>query len=271
MRWIIGDIHGMLRCLVPLLDRIVRLDPDATLHFVGDYINRGPDSKGVIDLLLALKNAQFIRGNHDDIFDLVLHEECYGPHPEVTNSVAAFKWFMQHGLAETFQSYGVSREELDRALRRPSAGRLRQLAERIPTEHRAFIRNLPPVIEYDDLFVLHAWWSPTMTTKAPSIAQRLEETPALRRPVLWERYLGTDIGHPKPWWRTGYFGHTPVINYRQLTDSAHNVPVTGPNIVLLDTGAALGTYGRLTAYCHERHAFLQVDHEGNVVEEASFG
>ena len=71
MNWVIGDIHGMLRPLRALVDRVRRADPGAALLFVGDYINRGPDSKGVIDFLLALDGARFCRGNHDDIFRIV--------------------------------------------------------------------------------------------------------------------------------------------------------------------------------------------------------
>ena len=62
----------MLKPLEGLLKGIERADPDARLFFVGDYVNRGLESKGVIDLVLTLKNARFIRGNHDDIFDQVL-------------------------------------------------------------------------------------------------------------------------------------------------------------------------------------------------------
>jgi len=54
MRWVIGDIHGMFGGLETLLDLISRRDHNAKFVFVGDYVNRGPDSKRVIDLLLSL-------------------------------------------------------------------------------------------------------------------------------------------------------------------------------------------------------------------------
>ena len=112
MRWIIGDIHGMLEPLEALLEAVRKVDASPRWYFVGDYINRGPDAKGVIDLLLELPDAQFVRGNHDDIFDTVLHGESYAPHLVEGNPVSAFKWFMQHGLADTFMSYGVDYAEL---------------------------------------------------------------------------------------------------------------------------------------------------------------
>ena len=112
MRWIIGDIHGMLRPLQTVLAEVNRRDPWAHLLFVGDYVNRGPDSNGVIELLLTLKNAHFIRGNHDDIFDMILHGSCYVTHPAAPDPLSAFCWFMEHGLADTFISYGIDYAEL---------------------------------------------------------------------------------------------------------------------------------------------------------------
>src|SRR3982751_2009409 len=107
MRWIIGDIHGMLRPLEALVAAIDKADAERQLLFVGDYVNRGPDSKGVIELLLTLKNAHFVRGNHDDIFDMVIHGTSYVNHPSAPDPVSAFCWFMEYGLADTFMSYGL--------------------------------------------------------------------------------------------------------------------------------------------------------------------
>jgi hypothetical protein len=45
------------------------------------------------------------------------------------------------------------------------------------------------------------------------------------------------------------------------------IPVVGPRIVLLDTACALGTFGRLTAYCVEAESILQVDHFGKMVQD----
>ena len=49
MRWVIGDIHGMLRPTEALIGCILGRDASARFIFVGDYINRGPDSRGVLD------------------------------------------------------------------------------------------------------------------------------------------------------------------------------------------------------------------------------
>src|SRR4051812_36130141 len=107
MRWIFGDVHGLLAPLRTLVDEIDRVDPDAKLYFVGDYVNRGPESRGVVDFLLKLRNARFCRGNHDDIFDLVLNGLQYAESSPKGDRVAALKWFLQHGLIQTFVSYGA--------------------------------------------------------------------------------------------------------------------------------------------------------------------
>ena len=101
MRWVIGDVHGMRAALESLLGEISKRDRSPRFLFTGDYVNRGPDSRGVIDLLLSLSGAAFVRGNHDDILDIILHGEGYCDHPTGIDAVGAFRWFMQHGLGET--------------------------------------------------------------------------------------------------------------------------------------------------------------------------
>lgn len=63
----IGDIHGCLTALDTLLE-FVQLQPDDTLIFLGDYVDRGPNSRGVVERLIELSarpNTVFLRGNHD--------------------------------------------------------------------------------------------------------------------------------------------------------------------------------------------------------------
>src|SRR5205085_3537509 len=100
--------------------------------------------------------------------------------------------------------------------------------------HRNFLRKLLPCVEYDDLFILHAWWAIDETTTNPPIAQRLAKDPSSRQSIIWSRYLEKEIRSNKPAWaRTGYFGHTAVINYPQLISPGENLPIQGPQIVLL--------------------------------------
>ncbi len=260
MRWIIGDIHGMLGPLTALLGAIGARDAQARLIFVGDYVNRGPDSRGVIDLLLSLDNGRFVRGNHDDVFDQVLNGKSYAGESTEQHRIAAFQWFMQHGLDATFMSYGADYAQIEHALRRPSVDALEQLASLVPPAHRAFIRDLPPVIEEPDLFVAHAKWDPDIPSDA--IAARAGSSDKTRYMLLWGRFTAPEIDRKKRWRQRGFFGHTPVENYPIAEDDV--MPIVRDDIVLLDTAAALRGDGRLTAACADADEFLQADRGGNV-------
>ena len=68
MAWVLTDIHGCLRTLDALLDRLELRTGDA-LYFLGDYVDRGPDSKGVIDRIWELEQhyqVTCLRGNHEE-------------------------------------------------------------------------------------------------------------------------------------------------------------------------------------------------------------
>jgi hypothetical protein len=268
MRWVIGDIHGMREPLARLLDEVARVDPAARFYFVGDYVNRGPDSRGVIDLLLTIKDARCVRGNHDDIFDHVLNGAYYATNAANGDRAVAFQWFMDHGLDNTFASYGIDYAMLEACLNRPTTDRLQSLVDCVPEAHRRFIRELPPVIEEDDLFVAHAKWDPYDSDTSPTIARQLEHDPAARHKLLWGRFSEDEIGGAKGWRRTGYFGHTPVYAYAasQKTGDLLMLPIAGPRLVLVDTGAALSAEGRLTAFCADNQTFIQTDHFAKLIE-----
>jgi serine/threonine protein phosphatase 1 len=275
MRWIIGDIHGMLRPLTTLVDEVRRQDEAARFIFVGDYVNRGPDARGVIDFLLGLGNeARFIRGNHDDIFDLVINGRCFADNAAHDDRVAAFLWFMKYGLDSTLMSYDCDYALLDSLTERCSVQLLDRMAAGVPEAHRQFIRSLPAVYEEEDLFVVHGKWDPDEMAESPGVGERLAQNPKMRHRLLWGRYTDDEIPRTKAWKRTGYFGHTPVSFYAAAFKSAtklgrgepHMVPVVGQKMVLLDTAAALGEDGRLTAYCPDDRTFIQSDHFGKLVE-----
>jgi len=293
MRWIIGDIHGMLRPLRTLLDAVHQQDSAPRLIFAGDYVNRGPDARGVIELLLSLTNASFIRGNHDDVFDEILHGEYYADNATRGDRAAAFKWFMRYGVDHTFLSYGADFHYLQRLAEYPTRDGLDRLAAWVPPAHRQFIRKLPACYEEEDFFVVHGKWDIDLPDDGPGITEQLADHPHYRHRLLWGRYTEEELYRPKAWRRTGFFGHTPVSNYlaahrqtalahagepangraTQLTQGnihAHRfgplmVPVVATQMVLLDTAAALGADGRLTAYCVDDGSHVQADHFGRLV------
>ena len=266
MHWVIGDIHGMLRPLEPLVREIFVRDADAMLIFAGDYVNRGGNTRGVIDFLLTLPpaKAKFVRGNHDDIVDFLVNGHTLVP-MLVNEPVHAFQWFFDQGLIETLASYGVGMTQIESVGARPTAKRVSELFEAVPQAHRDFLRELPIVFEDEELFVAHGHWEPGISEA--DLASQIAEDMGLCQQVLWNRFTDVEIRQRKRWKRPGYFGHTPVHNYLPLESDAF-VPVRGPKMWLVDTAAALSPQGRLTAVCHEKAAVLQTDRQGNVVEKA---
>lgn len=265
MHWVIGDVHGMLRPLRRLLDAVTAADASARFIFAGDYVNRGPDSCKVIDLLLTLDKAEFIRGNHDDVLDLVLHGHSYGEAAASANPILAFQWFMDYGMDSTFYSYGADWHWLTDTARNPTAERMAQLGQFVPDAHKKFLRALPPVIEHETFFVLHGRWPILEKCYPPAISEHLRTDSEARQNVLWGRFQIEEIQGEKSWGKRGFFGHTPVHSYYREPRKAPMEPIGGPSIVLLDTAAALVSWGRLTAYCVEEDRYLQTTHFGEMV------
>jgi len=173
----IGDIHGCAEMLATLLDSIsedANDFADATLVFLGDYIDRGPDSRAVIDRLLELKKSDaetvFLKGNHEasmlDFLDAP--EDLY-------------QW-LEWGGEETLESYGI-----DPVGKTPTA-LAAELREQMPVEHLRFFKSLPlSHIEGEYLFV-HAGLRPGVPLKEQDpmdlmwIRKRFHNTPPAERP-----------------------------------------------------------------------------------------
>ena len=210
----IGDIHGRRDLLDELLSEIVK-DCDATqqtvvLVFLGDYVDRGPDSKGVVDRLLSLPTAfqkKFLRGNHDQaVLDFLANPASYD------------SW-CDFGANETLTSYGV-RPPRDHSLSTFRDVRDR-FAEVLPADHLHFFQTLSLSWELGDYFFAHAGVRPG----APLNEQTQDD-------LLWIR--DGFLASSKDFGKVVVHGHTP-------TDG----PVKRANRIGVDTGAYLT--GRLTA------------------------
>jgi serine/threonine protein phosphatase 1 len=270
VRWIVGDIHGMHQSLKGLIRAVGDNDPNPQWLFVGDYVNRGPDSRGVIETLLQLPNARFCRGNHDDVFDLIINGQSYAPQPSGAHRGTAFKWFMEHGLADTLASYGADVGMLQAVFNNPTESGLDAVTAHVPRSHREFIRNLLPIIEEPDIFIIHARWDPITPDEDPAPTMFLEVDPSLRKVTTWGRFTIEEVDGPKSWRRVGFFGHTPVDSYGARggfdpKGGGSLIPIVGDRVVLVDTACALSPVGRLTAFCPDNNSYLQVDRKGNPV------
>jgi serine/threonine protein phosphatase 1 len=128
--FIIGDIHGCAATLRRLVDETLRPFPDDRIYLLGDLIDRGPDSKGVLDFILELRarglSVNSVRGNHEEM--------CLqaGDAPYYLEL-----WAANGGLAtlESFQADGPGD---------------------IPHLYRDLLRSLPLYIQLDDFVIVHA-------------------------------------------------------------------------------------------------------------------
>jgi len=199
----IGDIHGRADLLDGTLKRIdADLKTNPVAHaievFLGDYIDRGPASRQVLDRLVARNRthqAVFLKGNHETyLIDFV------------TNPLILEDWKRVGGFA-TLMSYGIT----------PSTNAEAQLAaafdQALPESHRQFLGNLKLSFTCGDFFFVHAGVRPGI----PLEKQREEDLLWIRQDfLLSEEDFGKIIVH----------GHTPV---------AH--PDIRPNRINIDTGA----------------------------------
>jgi len=173
--YIIGDIHGCSDLLSKLLAKINPLSKADTLIFIGDYIDRGPDSKGVIDIVLQLRKKYnrviTLMGNHE--FMLLGALKGYGQ-----------KEFLNMGGAATLKSYNIPPEAIN------------DLAAMLPRDHLAFLQDLLPYWEDEDYIYVHAGLQPGvhLTQQSPDW-------------LFWSR--GEFIGSNYDFGKKVIYGHTP--------------------------------------------------------------
>jgi serine/threonine protein phosphatase 1 len=147
----IGDIHGRLDLLEGLLgqisrDEVERGGPAGELIFLGDLVDRGPNSAQVIDRLMVLKaerpNVRFLLGNHEEVFLGAL-----------AGDPKALRLFSRIGGEETILSYGVSPQAYAQA----DYDELhRLLVEAVPAAHRDFLESCEDMVVAGDYVFVHA-------------------------------------------------------------------------------------------------------------------
>lgn len=174
--FVVGDIHGCADDIDCLLDAIAPARAD-TVVFLGDYIDRGPASKAVIDRLLRLRHegprCVFLKGNHEDMFLAFLGRSgLYGDA------------FLFNGGEATLRSYGLS------------AASGQTTAELLPPDHLDFLLALELHYQEGEFFCVHGGLAPTR----PLDQQEVET-------MLWIRDEFISQPHPFPF--TVLFGHTP--------------------------------------------------------------
>lgn len=212
----IGDIHGCRDELERLLamidaDDARRRPAETTLIFLGDLVDRGPDSAGVVERLLTLAQERprirFLKGNHEELF---LHA--------LDGAKDALRMFCRVGGKETVLSYGIDRAEYDSLDYPQLAARLAAL---VPPAHRTFLEGFEDMIVSGDYAFVHAGVRPEL----PLDEQRPGD-------LRWIRDSFLDYRGALP--KMIVHGHTitPEVDRR-------------PNRIGVDTGAYAS--GKLTA------------------------
>ncbi len=247
MIYVISDIHGCFYTLEKLIDKVRKKDDSPQFIFVGDYVDRGLNSKQCVEFMIQLQSegAICLRGNHDDVIDWLLHEESMSdvggmmPAGVEPNLTTVGTWWLVNGLFQTMQSY------LDMDLAgNPLDFLLKLFVKAVPKEHRKFFRELKLHWENDTHFACHAFLDPTKP-----LPRTLDFLPVSdRHEMLWSRFpSGYSVGLDCPlpvWDKIGVLGHSPMIYYGAVA------PIKHGNLRLIDTGAFQDEY--LCAFCIEQ-------------------
>lgn len=192
--WAITDIHGCAYTFESLL-RSINFTREDTLFLLGDYIDRGPRSKGVLDTILRLQEEGYtlecLLGNHDWV---MLHAIDEPGTEEASN------WKNYFGGRETLRSFGVSSEQ------------------EIPSLYIDLLKSMDYYREYQNLILVHAGLN-------LNIVNPLTDPEAM----LWIRYGNKKVS--KEWLKDRIIvhGHTPYPRQhvqKQIDERAEN-PMIG--------------------------------------------
>ncbi|WP_375429279.1 metallophosphoesterase family protein [uncultured Sphingomonas sp.] len=212
----VGDIHGRLDLLDDLIGRIDaddagRKPADTTIVFLGDLIDRGPDSAGVVERLRLLaasgRRVRLLAGNHEELLLQVLKGD-----------IKALKVMCRVGGRATALSYGMDDATYDQLDFEQLSD---ALSEMVPDSHRRFLASFEDIIMMGDYLFVHAGVRPDQ----PLHEQRPSDLRWIRGPFLDHGgRLAKRVVH----------GHTiaPEVQFR-------------PHRIGIDTGAYAS--GRLTA------------------------
>lgn len=184
----IGDIHGCNKTFKKLLIEVLKIKKQDQLILLGDYIDRGPDSLGVIQTILKLQNAGYtvhcLRGNHEQMMI-----------DSTTNATAYFQWLFNGG-EQTMASFNKTR------------------FQDFPEVYQQFFYNTKYFIELDHFILVHAG----LNFKKNSL---FEDQDAM----LWIRNFKIDS--VKLASRILVHGHTPIALDKILTQKSNCINIDG--------------------------------------------
>ncbi|QWC56270.1 serine/threonine protein phosphatase [Erythrobacter sp. 3-20A1M] len=232
--YLIGDIHGRLDLFDRMIEAIDDDDrqggqADSTVVLLGDLIDRGPDSAGVIARARDWQQQRAVRilaGNHEEMF------------LESFEDQAILRHFLRHGGVQTLRSYGIAMDDIADG----PMDRLQDLLHAaVPKADRAFVQGFEDCIVAGDYLFVHAGIAPGV----PVDQQKSSDLRWIR-----ERFLSHRDPHPQ----LVIHGHT----VQEAIDEQ-------PNRIGIDTGAyRTGVLTTLVLEGEERRSLQAVDHKGKI-------
>ncbi|MFA6219277.1 MAG: metallophosphoesterase family protein [Erythrobacter sp.] len=232
--YVIGDVHGRLDLFDALVAAIEADDAalpamQTTVVFLGDLIDRGPNSAAVIDRARAwtkLRKVRFIAGNHEEMFLQSFEDK------------EMLRHFIKHGGRETILSYGIKRKRYNELTVKDLQYEMDAL---VPVRHRKFLAGFEDMIVAGDYVFVHAGINPQRS---------IEEQKQSDLRWIRERFLK----HSAPLSHVVVHGHTI---FEQVEATEHRIGI--------DTGAFRS--GRLTALVLEgttRRTIQAIETDGTV-------
>lgn len=209
---VIGDVHGQVDKLAVVLDRLKTLPDyeDRWLVFIGDFVDRGPDPKGALDLICKTvrehARTTAVAGNHEFAMCASL-----GWFPTQDSAHWGERWVRYYNSETTFASYGAE------------AGNLSDLNAKISAEHRELLTNLPWCVEHPQLLFVHAGLDPNSPFALQLQILHQKDFSLNRPPWLCERAF-VDADPPGDCPLTVVSGHVKV-----------DTVVIRPKRILIDT------------------------------------
>ena len=231
---VIGDVHGQTKKLDLLIDRLFETPgfEDRWVVFIGDLVDRGPDPKNAIEILLELRDEHpkttCVAGNHE----LAMSFACgLIDSPEYANWDT--RWTDHYGAEQTFESYGAEYPDCE------------ALAAAMPEEHRDFLRSLPWAVESPEAIFVHAGLDPNQPFEMQKRVLAERDFTLQRPPWLCSKsFTGPEV--PSDCEKIVVSGHVPqreVVAYPQriLCDTTGGVTghlscVLLPEMQVIDSG-----------------------------------
>lgn len=241
---VFGDIHGQYNALIEVLEK-AKVIPNDKLIFLGDYVDRGPDSAKVVQKLIELSETNeciFLKGNHD--------EWCKD---WLVRGIRNKEWFSK----ETIESYIDTKFIID------------------PKHEQFFVKLKPFYIDYANRGFVHGgfnsklglgnevyesnyWWDRDMWSLAQH-AEVMKNTDATPHELRFLKHSEIYIGHNPTTSQICKPHYKESKNSNQIIGNPITIPMHRMNVWNVDTGAGSDYKGKLTALDINSKEFFQSD------------